>query len=142
MSASSSPPIVGTLFLLFTFNKQSFFLCLFCNLLYIFARSDSTVQYSAINLLRNLLASHDHDARYRDVETRARVAALYLPLLGVVMDCLPQLYDPGVDARRYANASAQRDELQVRVRPRARYEWLHTTCICVVRRSCKYCEFY
>ena len=73
------------------------------------------MQYSAINLLRNLLASHDHDARYRDVETRARVAALYLPLLGVVMDCLPQLYDPGVDARRYANAAAtaQRDELQV-----------------------------
>lgn len=38
------------------------------------------------------MTSHDIDARYTDSETRARVAVLYLPLLGIVMDTIPQLH--------------------------------------------------
>ena len=60
------------------------------------------------------MASHDHDVRYRDRETRSRVAGLYLPLLGIVMDCLDQLHDPRLEAGQLAGA-AQREELQVRV---------------------------
>lgn len=38
------------------------------------------------------MTSHDTDARYSDVDSRARVAVLYLPLLGIVMDTIPQLH--------------------------------------------------
>lgn len=38
------------------------------------------------------MTTHDLDARYTEPETRARVAVLYLPLLGIVMDTIPQLH--------------------------------------------------
>lgn len=38
------------------------------------------------------MTSHDSDVRYAEPECKARVAALYLPLLLIVMDMLPQLY--------------------------------------------------
>ncbi|ETE63591.1 Dedicator of cytokinesis protein 7, partial [Ophiophagus hannah] len=47
----------------------------------------------AICTLHNLLCSHDSDTRYRDPTVRAQVAQLYLPLIGIIMDALPQLYD-------------------------------------------------
>ncbi|KAM9115232.1 dedicator of cytokinesis protein 6 isoform 2-T2 [Pangshura tecta] len=46
-----------------------------------------------ISALHNLLCSHDADARYAAPPTRAHVAQLYLPLLSIVLDALPQLYD-------------------------------------------------
>uniref|UniRef100_A0A8C5C768 Dedicator of cytokinesis 7 n=1 Tax=Gadus morhua TaxID=8049 RepID=A0A8C5C768_GADMO len=36
---------------------------------------------------------HDSDPRYADPEVKARVALLYLPLIGIVMEALPQLHD-------------------------------------------------
>jgi dedicator of cytokinesis protein 6/7/8 len=45
-----------------------------------------------VNMIRNLMTCHDCDPRYADPECRARVAALYLPLLGIVMDALGQLH--------------------------------------------------
>jgi len=51
-------------------------------------------------MVRNLLCSHDTDPRFRDPEVKARVACLYLPLIGIVMDTLPQLHAPGVDMLR------------------------------------------
>ncbi|XP_018609625.1 dedicator of cytokinesis protein 7 isoform X14 [Scleropages formosus] len=47
----------------------------------------------AISVVHNLLSSHDSDPRYADSEVKARVAMLYLPLIGIVMETLPQLYD-------------------------------------------------
>ncbi|GCB65096.1 hypothetical protein scyTo_0013416, partial [Scyliorhinus torazame] len=47
----------------------------------------------AIGAIHNLMSSHDADLRYTDCEVKAHVAKLYLPLIGVVMDTLPQLYD-------------------------------------------------
>ncbi|KAH0628616.1 hypothetical protein JD844_009975 [Phrynosoma platyrhinos] len=47
----------------------------------------------AISTLHNLLCSHDSDSRYMDCAVRAHVAQLYLPLIGIIMDALPQLYD-------------------------------------------------
>ncbi|XP_050781479.1 dedicator of cytokinesis protein 6 isoform X3 [Gopherus flavomarginatus] len=46
-----------------------------------------------ISTLHNLLCSHDADARYTTPPVRAHVAQLYLPLLSIVLDALPQLYD-------------------------------------------------
>ncbi|XP_071954468.1 dedicator of cytokinesis protein 7-like [Antedon mediterranea] len=44
----------------------------------------------AIDIIANLLASHDCDPRYIDIATRMRVASLYLPLLDIIMDAIPQ----------------------------------------------------
>uniref|UniRef100_A0A670ZX89 Dedicator of cytokinesis 6 n=1 Tax=Pseudonaja textilis TaxID=8673 RepID=A0A670ZX89_PSETE len=49
--------------------------------------------HSTICTLHNLLCSHDSDSRYSDPTVRAQVAQLYLPLIGIIMDALPQLYD-------------------------------------------------
>uniref|UniRef100_A0A8C6Y6H1 Dedicator of cytokinesis 7 n=1 Tax=Naja naja TaxID=35670 RepID=A0A8C6Y6H1_NAJNA len=46
-----------------------------------------------INMVHNLLSSHDSDPRYSDPQVKARVATLYLPLIGVIMESVPQLYD-------------------------------------------------
>ncbi|XP_053549637.1 dedicator of cytokinesis protein 7 isoform X10 [Bombina bombina] len=46
-----------------------------------------------INMVHNLLSTHDSDPRYADREVKARVAMLYLPLIGIVMETVPQLYD-------------------------------------------------
>nr|CAD7428672.1 unnamed protein product [Timema monikensis] len=52
----------------------------------------SFLHSKAVNLVRNLMTCHDCDTRYVEMECKARVAALYLPLLGIIMDNLPQLY--------------------------------------------------
>uniref|UniRef100_A0A9R1ST31 Dedicator of cytokinesis 7 n=2 Tax=Cyprinus carpio TaxID=7962 RepID=A0A9R1ST31_CYPCA len=46
-----------------------------------------------ISVVHNMLSSHDSDPRYADPEVKARVALLYLPLIGIVMETLPQLHD-------------------------------------------------
>ncbi|KAK1796718.1 hypothetical protein P4O66_009740, partial [Electrophorus voltai] len=59
-----------------------------------------------ISVVHNLLSSHDSDPRYADPEVKARVAMLYLPLIGIVMETLPQLHDftgIGISARESHN---------------------------------------
>ncbi|NP_001277565.1 dedicator of cytokinesis protein 7 isoform 1 [Mus musculus] len=46
-----------------------------------------------INMVHNLLSTHDSDPRYSDPQIKARVAMLYLPLIGIIMETVPQLYD-------------------------------------------------
>ncbi|XP_058798618.1 dedicator of cytokinesis protein 7 [Phymastichus coffea] len=50
------------------------------------------LQNKAIGTIRYLMSLHDADPRYADPTAKARVAALYLPLLNILMDALPQLY--------------------------------------------------
>ncbi len=56
---------------------------------------NSKLREQAFQVLRDLLASHDSDARYNSPECRARIASLYLPLLSVVMDNFGHLYKGG-----------------------------------------------
>ncbi|TRY91961.1 hypothetical protein DNTS_035456 [Danionella cerebrum] len=46
-----------------------------------------------ISVVHNLLSSHDSDPRYADPDVKARVALLYLPIIGIIMETLPQLHD-------------------------------------------------
>ncbi|XP_022240544.1 dedicator of cytokinesis protein 7-like isoform X2 [Limulus polyphemus] len=55
--------------------------------------NNPAVHAKAVNTVRNLLTSHDWDPRFVEPEVKARVATLYLPLVGIVMDSLFQLYD-------------------------------------------------
>ncbi|XP_032821878.1 dedicator of cytokinesis protein 7-like isoform X7 [Petromyzon marinus] len=53
----------------------------------------STLHKKAINTVHNLLSCHDADSRFSHPDVKAHVAMLYLPLIGIVMETLPQLYD-------------------------------------------------
>ncbi|CAN8004691.1 unnamed protein product, partial [Ixodes hexagonus] len=63
------------------------------------------LQGKAVNMVRNLLTSHDWDPRFTDLDAvRPRVATLYLPLVAVVVDALPCLFDWRSDNRvRFAD---------------------------------------
>ncbi|CAB1323907.1 unnamed protein product [Coregonus sp. 'balchen'] len=50
-------------------------------------------ELAVVSVVHNLLSSHDSDPRYADPEVKARVAMLYLPLIGIIMETLPQLHD-------------------------------------------------
>ena len=52
----------------------------------------SKLREQAIEVVRDLLASHDSDSRYNKLTARARIASLYLPLLSTIMDLYPHLY--------------------------------------------------
>ncbi|XP_055858913.1 dedicator of cytokinesis protein 7 isoform X2 [Episyrphus balteatus] len=54
--------------------------------------SNPALHSKAIRCIRNLMTSHDLDSRYSDSDARARVASLYIPLLAIVMDTIPQLH--------------------------------------------------
>ncbi|XP_073227641.1 dedicator of cytokinesis protein 7-like isoform X3 [Porites lutea] len=56
---------------------------------------DMTLINQAIDTTRDLIACHDSDTRYDDVECRSSVAALYLPIVGLVIGALPQLHGYG-----------------------------------------------
>lgn len=59
----------------------------------VFLNSLFGLHKKVINMVHNLLSSHDSDPRYADPQVKARVAMLYLPLIGVIMESVPQLYD-------------------------------------------------
>ncbi|XP_075527914.1 dedicator of cytokinesis isoform X1 [Dermacentor variabilis] len=62
--------------------------------------SNSQLQAKAVNMARNLLTVHDWDPRFTDLDVvRPRVAALYLPLIAVVVDALPCLFEWQPEAR-------------------------------------------
>ncbi|XP_052043933.1 dedicator of cytokinesis protein 8 isoform X1 [Apodemus sylvaticus] len=53
----------------------------------------SRVQRKAVSAIHSLLSSHDLDPRCLKPEVKVKVAALYLPLVGIILDALPQLCD-------------------------------------------------
>ncbi|XP_070173876.1 dedicator of cytokinesis protein 9-like isoform X3 [Littorina saxatilis] len=50
------------------------------------------VRRSAITVLRNQLAKHSFDDRYASKSQQGRIAALYLPLITILLDCKLQLF--------------------------------------------------
>ncbi|NWR38712.1 DOCK8 protein, partial [Tachuris rubrigastra] len=53
----------------------------------------SKVQKKAVSAVLSLLSSHDLDPRCSKKEVKIKIAALYLPLVGIILDSLPQLHD-------------------------------------------------
>lgn len=66
---------------------------------FVFCYRNPSLHNKVVNLVRNLMTCHDCDPRYAEPECRARVAALYLPLLGIIMDVLPQLHGYQMETR-------------------------------------------
>ncbi|KAB0406725.1 hypothetical protein E2I00_001547, partial [Balaenoptera physalus] len=73
----------------------------------------SKVQRKAVSAIHSLLSSHDLDPRCVKPEVKVKVAALYLPLVGIILDALPQLCDfTAADARSGKNRTNGSDEEQ------------------------------
>ncbi|XP_040202409.1 dedicator of cytokinesis protein 6 isoform X5 [Rana temporaria] len=71
------------------------------------------LQKKAISTLHNLLCSHDMDPRYSEPAVKQSISRLYLPLIGIVMETLPHLYDFTAEphAQRVRHASSMADEV-------------------------------
>ncbi|XP_025059614.1 dedicator of cytokinesis protein 6-like [Alligator sinensis] len=79
------------------FRRQHFLVGLLLSELALILEADgddaSALQKKAIGALHNLLCSHEADPRLATPAACALVARLYLPLITIVMDVLPQLHD-------------------------------------------------
>ncbi|KJH41274.1 dedicator of cytokinesis [Dictyocaulus viviparus] len=64
--------------------------------------NSSTLHSRAISVVHNLLLTHEADSRLTDAGIRARIAALYLPLVTIVLDISDIIHDP------FENSSAMR----------------------------------
>ncbi len=72
------------------------------------------VHSRAVNSIRNLLAGHDADPRFKDSECRARVANLYLPIVGIMIDNLAKLYSwPTEGETRIVGTGNQNEHLNL-----------------------------
>lgn len=71
--------------------------------------SNPIIHQKAINVVRNLLYNHDLDLRYMDTAMKSRLAALYMPIIGIVIEALPQLSDPGLDLRRHTSCPEEEE---------------------------------
>lgn len=83
--------------------------------LFFFVHSNPAIHHKAINVVRNLLYNHDLDPRYVEPEIKARLAALYLPLIGIVIEALPQLHDPNMNSRSRDYLEGENDRINQRV---------------------------
>uniref|UniRef100_G3T5Z7 Dedicator of cytokinesis 8 n=1 Tax=Loxodonta africana TaxID=9785 RepID=G3T5Z7_LOXAF len=73
----------------------------------------SKVQRKAVSAIHSLLSSHDLDPRCVKPDVKVKIASLYLPLVGIILDALPQFYDFTVaDARSGKSRSNGSDEEQ------------------------------
>ncbi|XP_009581187.1 PREDICTED: dedicator of cytokinesis protein 8, partial [Fulmarus glacialis] len=73
----------------------------------------SKVQRKAVSAILSLLSSHDLDPRCSKKEVKIKIAALYLPLVGIILDSLPQLHDFTIsDARSGKGRTGNPEEEQ------------------------------
>uniref|UniRef100_U3JGG3 Dedicator of cytokinesis 11 n=1 Tax=Ficedula albicollis TaxID=59894 RepID=U3JGG3_FICAL len=68
------------------------------------------IRYTAISVLKNLLIKHAFDNRYQHKNQQAKVAQLYLPLLGVLLENLQRLAGHEALSSCPASSPASRDE--------------------------------
>ncbi|XP_078280237.1 dedicator of cytokinesis protein 7-like [Rhinoraja longicauda] len=64
------------------------------------------VRREVVSLLHCLLASHDGDQRFSNSGAKVKVAALYLPLLDIILNSLPQLADYDNSRRKLPKLSS------------------------------------
>ena len=96
-----------------SFRQQHFLIGLvLAELSAVFELPSPALHARAANLVRNLLTGHDWDPRYSDAGCKARVASLYLPLIGVLLEALPHLYDWNSEAKGRPVAERGEDQAE------------------------------
>ncbi|XP_030128417.4 dedicator of cytokinesis protein 11 isoform X2 [Taeniopygia guttata] len=68
------------------------------------------IRYTAISVLKNLLIKHAFDNRYQHKNQQAKIAQLYLPLFGVLLENLQRLASHEALTSCPASSPASRDE--------------------------------
>lgn len=77
----------------YAFREQHFLVGqLLCELKNSFDTNDIDIMTEAVDVLKDLMSTHDQDSRYDNGQIRNRVASLYLPLVGIAMEVLPYLH--------------------------------------------------
>ncbi|XP_015481714.1 dedicator of cytokinesis protein 11 isoform X4 [Parus major] len=69
------------------------------------------IRYTAISVLKNLLIKHAFDNRYQHKNQQAKIAQLYLPLFGVLLENLQRVAGHEALSSCPASSPASRDEL-------------------------------
>ncbi|XP_058890349.1 dedicator of cytokinesis protein 10-like isoform X11 [Acipenser ruthenus] len=77
-------------------------------------QEDQDIRHLALAILKNLMAKHSLDDRYADKSKQARIASLYLPLYGMLLDNMPRFFMRDIFPFNF-NSSNQgsRDDLSV-----------------------------
>ncbi|NWW57819.1 DOC11 protein, partial [Ifrita kowaldi] len=68
------------------------------------------IRYTAISVLKNLLIKHAFDNRYQHKNQQAKIAQLYLPLFGVLLENLQRMAGHEALISRPVSSPASRDE--------------------------------
>nr|XP_015097856.1 dedicator of cytokinesis protein 10 isoform X16 [Vicugna pacos] len=55
-------------------------------------QEDQDIRHLALAVLKNLMAKHSFDDRYREPGKQAQIAGLYMPLYGMLLDNMPRIY--------------------------------------------------
>uniref|UniRef100_A0A8D2L4Q1 Dedicator of cytokinesis 10 n=1 Tax=Varanus komodoensis TaxID=61221 RepID=A0A8D2L4Q1_VARKO len=55
-------------------------------------QEDQDIRHMALAVLKNLMAKHSFDDRYAEPEKQAKIANLYMPLYGMLLDNMPRIY--------------------------------------------------
>ncbi|KAJ6669308.1 hypothetical protein lerEdw1_008117 [Lerista edwardsae] len=55
-------------------------------------QEDQDIRHMALAVLKNLMAKHSFDDRYADSAKQAKIANLYMPLYGMLLDNMPRIY--------------------------------------------------
>ncbi|XP_045415052.1 dedicator of cytokinesis protein 10 isoform X6 [Lemur catta] len=55
-------------------------------------QEDQDIRHLALAVLKNLMAKHSFDDRYREPRKKAQIASLYMPLYGMLLDNMPRIY--------------------------------------------------
>ncbi|XP_023595875.1 dedicator of cytokinesis protein 10 isoform X4 [Trichechus manatus latirostris] len=55
-------------------------------------QEDQDIRHLALAVLKNLMAKHSFDDRYKEPEKHSQIASLYMPLYGMLLDNMPRIY--------------------------------------------------
>lgn len=55
-------------------------------------QEDQDIRHLALAVLKNLMAKHSFDDRYKEPGKQAQIASLYMPLYGMLLDNMPRIY--------------------------------------------------
>ncbi|XP_029394201.1 dedicator of cytokinesis protein 10 isoform X14 [Mus pahari] len=55
-------------------------------------QEDQDIRHLALAVLKNLMAKHSFDDRYREPRKQAQIVSLYMPLYGMLLDNMPRIY--------------------------------------------------
>ncbi|KAH0624020.1 hypothetical protein JD844_007304 [Phrynosoma platyrhinos] len=55
-------------------------------------QEDQDIRHMALAVLKNLMTKHSFDDRYTEREKQAKIANLYMPLYGLLLDNMPRIY--------------------------------------------------